>query len=168
MVQARVRRALTNLQKGEAGVQWFGTRFGKIAAESMSVGVVYTTKELLQIYLGKMKKGERMVARRDKKVYGEETRGIESWEEAHQVLVEAEEKKDVNLEARVHGTRSSSSTCQQGRCRKDWSRNNGRSTSGMYARKGAGHGPMQGGGAGKGKGSRTPSPVRIKREMYVT
>ena len=41
VVQARVRRALTNLQKGEAGVQWFGTRFGKIVAESMSVGVVY-------------------------------------------------------------------------------------------------------------------------------
>ena len=65
VVQARLRRALTNLQKGESGVQWFGTRFGKIVAESMSVGVVYTVRELFQIYLGKMKKGERMVARKE-------------------------------------------------------------------------------------------------------
>ena len=49
VVRARLRRALTNLQKGESGVQWFGTRFGKITAESMSVGVIYTTRELLQI-----------------------------------------------------------------------------------------------------------------------
>ena len=51
VVQARLRRTLTNLQKGESGVRWFGMRFGKIVAESVSVGVVYTVRELFQIYL---------------------------------------------------------------------------------------------------------------------
>ena len=175
VVQARLRRTLANLQKGESGVRWFGMRFGKIVAESVSVGVVYTVRELFQIYLGKMKKGERMVARGDKREYEGETRSVETWEEAHQVLMEAEEKKSVNLEVRVHGTRSAGCAYQKGKGRKDWSRgssggggSSARCTPRMHEQKGAGRGPMQGGGAGKGKGSWTPNPVRMTGEAYVT